>query len=111
MDKSTSFLEALEDVVKGKEFENLFVTVPESTSKASIIASYSRYEETLRKDLHINIRIEYNNEKRQSEFLISLGAFGWETQTMEAVDKAFEDLVEKIKSRFEESKFKITKMS
>jgi len=77
-----------------------------------MIADYEKYDERIQKKIYLIIFLKDIDERKdQTEFLITVDGLGNEKPIKRAVDKAFEDLVEKIKSRFEKSKFRIDKMS
>ena len=107
---SAELFSILDELVKGNNF--VFKGTFEKPQRYTIVADYSRFEDSIEKDVYLMVFLkDIDESKSQTEFLITLNGPGREKPIKRAVDKAFEDLVVKIKARFEESRFKIIKMS
>jgi len=107
---SSELFPLLDELVKGDGF--IFLRTWEKPLRYTMIADYEKYDERIQKKIYLIIFLKDIDERKdQTEFLITVDGLGNEKPIKRAVDKAFEDLVEKIKSRFEKSKFRIDKMS
>jgi hypothetical protein len=106
---SSALLGILDKLLKENRF--IFKGTAEKPVEYTIVAFYSRYDNTLQQEITSVIFLKGVDKNDRSQFLVTVNGPGREEAIKREVDKAFEALVSEIESRLDSSKLKILKKS